>query len=116
MLKEINRLTKRKEFGYIYKHGKYSFNNYLTLMYVQTKLKNPRIGFSISKKTGKAWLRNKIKRQLREIVKNLIENLNPNYNYVFVTKPEISNLNFNEIKDALIDVVNKAKLMKWFWK
>lgn len=112
MLKEVNRLTKRKEFGYIYKHGKYSFNSYLTLLYVPTKLENPRIGFSVSKKTGKAWKRNKIKRQLREIVKDLIEKINPHYNYIFVTKPEITTLSFNQIKDALIEVLTKAQMMK----
>ena len=112
MLKEENRLIKRKEFGYIYKHGKYSYNNYLTLMYVPTKLKNPRIGFSINKKTGKAWLRNKLKRQLREIVRELVDNLNPTFNYVFVTKPEIATLNFNEIKDAVNELLTKANLFK----
>ena len=115
MLKKENRLTKRKEFGYIYKNGKYVYNNYLTLMYVPTKLKNPRIGFSISKKTGKAWLRNKIKRQLRDVVRTLTESLNPSFNYVFVTKPEITTLNYNQIKDAVINVLNKAKLTKWLF-
>ncbi len=114
MLKQVNRLTKRKEFGYIYKHGKYSFNSYLTLIYVPTKLKNCRIGFSISKKTGKANVRNKIKRQLRDIVRLMIGNLNPNYNYVFVTKPEIVNLNYEQIKYAVTEVISKAKLNVWF--
>lgn len=114
MLKENNRLTKRKEFGYVYKHGKYVFNEFLTLMFVPTKLKTPRIGFSVSKKTGKAWLRNKIKRQLREIVRNLIESINPNFNYVFVTKPKITTLTYDEIRNALIDVLNKAQMIKWF--
>ena len=112
MLKKENRLTKRKEFGYIYKNGKYSYNNCLTLMYVSTKLKKPRIGFSISKKTGKAWLRNKVKRQLREIVRNLTDKLNPSYNYVFVTKPEIATLNYDQIKEEVINVLEKANLLK----
>lgn len=110
MLKKVNRLTKRKEFGYIYKHGKYSYNNYLTLIYVPTKLKKCRIGFSINKKTGKAHVRNKIKRQLRDIVRKIVDNLNQNYNYVFVTKPEIVNLNYEQIKNAVSDVIAKAKL------
>ena len=47
MLKQDNRLTKRKEFGYVYKHGKYAYNNYLTLIYVPSKLKDVRIGFFV---------------------------------------------------------------------
>ncbi len=112
MLKEINRLTKRKEFGYVYKHGKYSSNTYLTLMYVPTKLKQPRIGFSVSKKTGKAWLRNKTKRQLRDILRHMIDTINPCYNYVFITKPEITTLDYIKIKEAVVDVLTKASLLK----
>ncbi|MBR2467641.1 MAG: ribonuclease P protein component [Clostridia bacterium] len=110
MLKQANRLTKRKEFGYIYKHGKYSYNNVLTMIYVPTKLKSCRIGFSINKKTGKANVRNKLKRQLRDIVRKNMGSINPSYNYVFVTKPEIVNLSYNQIKDAVVDVISKAKL------
>ena len=40
------------------------------------------IGFSVNKKTGKAYVRNKIKRQLREIVRLNLEKFEPNYNYV----------------------------------
>lgn len=113
MLKQTNRLTKRKEFGYVYKHGKYSYNNYLTLIYVPSKLKDIRIGFSVNKKTGKAYVRNKIKRQLREIVRQNIDKLEPNYNYVFVTKPEITWINYNEIKDSVMDVLQRANKLKW---
>ncbi len=109
MLKQVNRLTKRKEFGYIYKHGKYAYNKYLTLIYAPTKLKNPRVGFSVSKKTGKANVRNKIKRQLREIVRLNFGLLNPKYNYVFVTKPEIVDLNYEQIKSITLEVISKAK-------
>ncbi len=112
MLKQTNRLTKRKEFGYVYKHGKYAYNNYLTLIYVPSKLKDVRIGFSVNKKIGKAYVRNKIKRQLREIVRENIKNIEPNYNYVFVTKPEITWIDFNEIKSSVIDVLQRANKLK----
>ncbi len=113
MLKQDNRLTKRKEFGYVYKHGKYAYNNYLTLIYVPSKLKDVRIGFSVNKKTGKAYVRNKIKRQLREIVRLNLEKFEPNYNYVFITKPEITWISFKEISDSVMDVLKKANKLKW---
>jgi ribonuclease P protein component len=79
MLNKKFRLTKRKEFGYIYKNGK-KFNTVnLTLVTIPTKLSNARFGFVLSKKVGHAFQRNKIKRQLSEIVrvnwKSLILNL-----------------------------------------
>lgn len=113
MLKQTNRLTKRKEFGYVYKHGKYSYNNYLTLIYVPSKFNDVRIGFSVNKKTGKAYVRNKIKRQLREIVRQNLDKFETNFNYIFVTKPEITWIDYNEIKNSVIDVLQRANKLKW---
>ncbi len=113
MLKQTNRLTKRKEFGYVYKHGKYAYNECLTLIYVPSKLKNIRIGFSISKKIGKAVIRNKLKRQLREIVRVQLDNLKPNFNYIFVAKPELATLTYEQIESNVLDVIKKANLLKW---
>ena len=113
MLKQNNRLTKRKEFGYVYKNGKYANNNYLTLIYVPSKYKNIKIGFSVSKKIGKAYVRNKIKRQLREIIRLNLNDLQESFNYIFVTKPEITTLTYAQIKDAVMDVLTRANKLKW---
>ena len=101
MLKSINRLRKRKEFAYLYNNGTAKHSEHLTLVYLPTKHRPLKVGFSISKKTGKAWLRNKVKRQLRDSVRNLTDNINSSYNYVFVTKPEITTLNYEQIKNAV---------------
>ena len=87
MLQKENRLTKRKAFGYIYKNGEYKSSNNLTLMYTPTKLKTFKVGFSVSKKIGKAYIRNRIKRQLREAFKSYINVINNRYNYIVVAKP-----------------------------
>ena len=113
MLQQNNRLTKRKEFGFVYKHGKYAYNNYLTLIFVPTKLKNVRIGFSVNKKIGKAHIRNKIKRQLREIVRLNLNNIAKNFNYVFVAKPEIINIDFEQMKISVLDVLQRANKLQW---
>ena len=39
MLKSINRLKKRKEFGYIYKHGESVYTKNLVLMHTFNKFK-----------------------------------------------------------------------------
>jgi ribonuclease P protein component len=112
MLNLKNRLTKRKEFGYIYKNGSKAYNNYMTLVFIPTKLHVARFGFAISKKIGKAYVRNKLKRQMREIVRLNLEMFNNNFNYVFVPRPEIINLNFLQIKESVFDLIKRAKLIK----
>lgn len=112
MIVKQNRLTKRKEFGYIYKHGKNSYSKYLKLVYVPTKLNQVRVGFSISKKVGKAHTRNLIKRRLNAILFDLIkeDRLKTN-NYIFVVNLGIDNLEFNELKDQVLTLLNKENLI-----
>lgn len=110
MLNKKHRLTKRKEFGYIYKLGKRVHVGELSLIFIPTKLENARFGFVVSKKVGKAHERNKVKRQLSEIVRLNIDKFNSSYNYIFVTKPEIVNLNYFAKQEKMFELIKKAHL------
>ena len=94
MLNRENRLKKRKEFGYIYKNGACVHSKYLTLLYTPSKLKRVRVGFSVSKKIGKAYLRNLVKRRLRAVVRENISHLAPKTNYIFVARAGIDALDY----------------------
>lgn len=111
MLKKQNRLIKRKEFGYIHKHGKKVFSPYMTLVYIGTKLEQPRFGFVVSKKVGHAVVRNKIKRQLSEIVRLNLHVFNPNYNYVFSVKPAMAGMPYNEMEKEVFKTFAREKLL-----
>ena len=56
MLKDVNRLKKRKEFAYLYNNGTAKHSEHLTLVYLPTKHRPLKVGFSISKKIGKAHI------------------------------------------------------------
>lgn len=109
MLKSENRLTKRKEFSYVYKKGKKTSSPFVSLVYVSTKLKVSRIGFSISKKIGKAHTRNLIKRRLREIFFIELPKLKTN-NYVIVANKGIEELTYQQLKNEVLIVLNRENL------
>lgn len=111
MLNKKFRLTKRKEFGYIYKNGKKLNSKALNLVVINTKFDHSRFGFVVSKKVGKAHVRNKIKRQISEIVRTNLQ-IFPKHNYIFVAKPEIKELTFSEIKQNVFELVEKVKNIK----
>ena len=112
MLVKENRLTKRKEFGYIYKKGRSVYSKHLMLVYVPTKLKNIRVGFSVSKKVGKAHTRNLIKRRLRAIIQDMLkQNLIKTNNYIFVANSSITELTFEELKSQVMYVLSKDGLI-----
>ena len=106
MLVKENRLTKRKEFGYIYKKGRSVYSKHLMLVYVPTKLKNIRVGFSVSKKVGVAVVRNRTKRRLRECVRPLLPQMR-NGLYVFVARPSIAERPFADVQKQVLQLLRK---------
>lgn len=107
MLKKENRLQKNKQFNYIYKHGEAKHSQYLSLVYTKTK-NTFKVGFSVSKKVGKSVVRNKVKRRLRECFKLYISSLDKHFNYVFIAKPTIVELDFEKLKKEVHYVLKKA--------
>ena len=109
MLKEKNRIKKRKEFGYIHKHGDTAFGKNIIVLYTYNKFKKVRVGFSVSKKVGKAYVRNKIKRQLRAIVRLNLDKFPTSTNYVIIAKPTIVDLTYSQIEKEVLQTITKVK-------
>jgi len=112
MLEKKNRLLKRKEFSYIFNKGKHFSSKLITLNYVPTKLPQCKIGFSVSKKIGKAVIRNKVKRRMREAVRSIQNIIKNEYNYIFVARVGIESTNYDEIKQSILYCLEKNNLIK----
>ena len=112
MLKSINRLRKRKEFAYLYNNGTAKHSAHLTLVYLPTKHRPLKIGFSIGKKIGKAHTRNLIKRRLRAIFREIVPTLPNNYNVVVIAKAGVENITFADLKAEVDIIVQKSGLTK----
>jgi ribonuclease P protein component len=110
MLDKTNRLTKRKEFNYLYKNGQAQHTAHLTLVYLPTKHRPIKIGFTVTNKIGKAHLRNLIKRRLRAIVREIVPKLPNNYNVVIIAKAGIDTITFADLKSEVYTLFNRANL------
>ncbi len=70
----------------------------------------PRVGFTASKKIGKAHDRNRAKRRLRELSRlNLKPKAQKNHDYVFIARPQILRHKFEDLQKDLEDCLNKIK-------
>ena len=102
---ETERLRKDSDFRRVYKHGKSFANRYL-VMY-------NRVGISVSKKVGKAIVRNKVKRRIRESFRlDVDKKIKSGYDIVFIARVAISDMQYNEINKSMKHLVNKFKLFK----
>lgn len=105
-----HRLKKNSQFNYVYKKGERVHTQNFTLFVAKSRFFCYKIGFSINKKLGKAHERNKLKRRLREIVKNL--DVPPYQNFVLMAKETAKNLQFEELKKEVSRIFEKSKNKK----
>lgn len=80
-------------------------NKYYSLFY--QKSNNTLFGISIPKKIGNAVVRNKIKRQMKNIIDNNKMHIQNNYNYVIIIRKEILVLTYEEKEKELITLFKK---------
>ncbi|MCA9385510.1 ribonuclease P protein component [Candidatus Dojkabacteria bacterium] len=117
MLPAKHRILKQYEFDQIYRHHNKLRGNYLQILvrFVDKEQKvdhkkYPRFGFVVSKKVHKhAVKRNKIKRQLREIIKELLPTLPQSFEALVIPYPKALETSFQELKDdvtKLLSTVN----------
>ena len=95
-----HRLKKNSQFNYIYKKGERVSTKNFNLFIVKSKYSNYKIGYSVSKKIGKANKRNLLKRRMKEIIRT--NKLPKNgYNYVLQARLGASEIDFKEIEKQL---------------
>jgi len=111
MLQKKYRLKKRKQFNYIYKKGRSSHSDLLTLVFCGAKLRDIKVGFSASKKVGNSVKRHRAIRLMREAVKPYLERMAPNNSYIFIAREGVHEKSLEEIKKYVEKVLTKACLL-----
>ncbi len=111
-MKQENKLKKRKQFKWTFKNGKLFSETHISLIYVNSRTRDVKIGFSVTKKVGKAVVRNKKKRQMREAVSHNIDLFKGFHTIVFIAKPNIIDADFFQIEKEILSLIDKAGLKK----
>lgn len=113
MLKKENRLRKTKEIESVFKEGRSFYDQFFTLKIAKNNLENNRLCVVISAKVSKKSVdRNKLKRRVRAIFYSQKEALSKGFDFLIIAKKETNNQEFPAIKESLINLFKRAKLIK----
>lgn len=110
MLPKNYRLRKNNDFRITYKYGKSFSTKYLVLYIKKHHTDESRVGFSISKKIGKANKRNYLKRRLREIMRKKMPRIKKGHNLIFIARKGLTDIDFNEIEANIDYLLKKGNL------
>lgn len=113
MLKKENRIGLNKEFDRAFKAGQSFYGKALGMKCVPNNGASNRFGILINTKVSKkAVIRNRVRRELREIIKKRLELLKPGNDFVIIVFPLILDKNIQEIEAELDYSLKKLKALK----
>lgn len=76
-------------------------------MLLDENCQQPHVGYALGRKIGSAVRRNRLRRQLRELVKSHHDDLRPGW-YVMGASPKATALSFSELSQEMDSLVRKC--------
>lgn len=105
-MKKINRLLKNKDFKNVLDNKKSIANKEYIIYIKENELKHVRLGISVSSKIGNSVVRHKVKRQINEMLKDII-NINNNYDMVIIVRNKYLSNEYLENKNSINSLISK---------
>lgn len=107
-----HRLTHSADFDRVRKQGRSWAQPLFIFSAVRNGLDHTRFGFIVSRRVGNAVVRNRVKRQLREVVRRHLGELPQGWDIVLVARAPIVEAHFTDIEDAFTQALRRAR--SWF--
>ena len=87
-------------------------NGYLVLYARKNRTGTNRVGITVSKKLGKAHIRNRIRRRLREVYRLNEEMFQPGWDIVVVARSRALGADFGELTRSYLALAKKAGILR----
>jgi ribonuclease P protein component len=112
MLGAANRLRDRADFNTVRERGRRWRGDLLILNAMQRAPEGPsRFGFVVSRRVGKAVVRNRVKRRLRTVIRRHLDELVRGYDIILIARPGAGEASFAALADAALALLRMARLM-----
>ncbi len=105
-------LKSNRDFRRLYRSGKQSVQPFLVVYYRKNPLGSNRLGITVSTKIGKAVVRNRIRRRLREIYRLNEEKILPGIDIIVVARHRSVKAGYAELEDSYLKALRTLELLK----
>jgi len=107
--KKSERLRKRSEFIRLKRTGKRFHNKYFIAEFAAGKFERTRLGITVSKRTGSAVLRNRLKRVIRESFRHNRQYLSNNLDINIIVKKEAASIHYYDAFSSLQEMFKRLE-------
>ena len=108
-MKKEHIVKENREFSNIIETGTCIKDKNLVIYYKDNELNKARFGISVGTKVGKAHVRNKLKRQIRNIVDNFKNSYSKSKDYIIIVRKACLECTFQEIEASYQKLLMKVK-------
>lgn len=112
MLPQPHRLKRSAEVAIVQQQGRSWRHPLCILLSKAGETEASRFAFVASKRVGKAVVRNRVRRLLREAVRLHIGEIQPGWDCVWIARPQLSQATFAEVETAVLQLLARAKLLQ----
>jgi len=112
MLAEENRLRKKEDVDRVFKTGRSVFDPVCGFKFLKNGLSVSRFAIMVGTKISKSAVkRNRIRRQIREIIRLNIPNIQKGFDFSFIVRPEAKNAKYQDLEKIIIGGLKRARLI-----
>ena len=106
-----SRLRNRLDFAKVFQSGKFLSNRMFAVHLNPQKGDSALVGFTAGKRLGKAYVRNRCKRRMKECYRILQYDIPDGYDYIFVARQSVIVANWDHLLSAFRDLVRRVQMV-----
>ena len=110
IVKEGKYLTKPDQYALVYTKGSSWISNLVVMKVLPNGLGLSRYGFSVSRRVGKAVVRNRVKRLFREISRQVP--LQSGWDIILIARPAAATADYASLEKAVNNLLSRTQLLR----